>query len=70
MLRSEWLDRLHATVVRARDDPRDRRVGQLVDERQSLCTPILVERPAAIVARPIGSVARTRVADEQQGLRL
>jgi len=58
-------DRLETAAVGARDDPFDRESRELVDERDGLPLPTLVERALAIVSLPLLAVSRLRVTDEQ-----
>lgn len=56
-LDGERFNRLHAAVVRARQDPRERNVRKLVDQRCGLADASSVERALAIIARPLRAVA-------------
>lgn len=64
----ERLDGLHAAVIGAREDPRQRKACKRLDKRFCLLASAVVEWPPAVVAFPLGPMAGASVSDQQQRL--
>jgi hypothetical protein len=62
----EWLDRLDASQVRARDDPVDPELRERIDEPVALEPSPLVHRSDAVISFPGVAVTRARVPNQEQ----